>query len=228
MTGEGMHIRTRSKLALTALAAALVLGALVSDAGARRFEVSNQHFRAVFAELKTIGSVFGIEIACAVTLEGSVHSRTISKVSGQLIGYITRAIVTHPCTEGEMFVLNGFEPIEDLAVADQTLPWHVRFNSFAGTLPNISRLNVQVIRYSILISTPLEECLYQSDVTRPAFMEFEIIGGHLERLRHDETRTIPLLMTLGGLCEPTVRLAHDAPVKLQGSATTRIRVALVQ
>jgi hypothetical protein len=220
-------MRVRSRLVLTALLTALVLGALASGAGARRFEVSDQHFRAVFENLNFILPTQGVTIACRTTLEGSFHSRTISKVCGQLIGYITKATILHPCTGGEAWFLNGVE-VQERVTVPQTLPWHIRYDGFAGTLPRITRLNIQVITYSVLILSMFEQCLYRSDAMRPAFMEFEIIEGKLERLRHDETRTIPLFQRISIFCEAVMRLAHDAPVTVQGSTTTRITVRLVQ
>jgi hypothetical protein len=221
-------MRTRSKVLLAALAAAVVLGALASDAGARRFEVSEQHFRAVFENLKFIGSIgTSFEIVCRTTLEGSFHSRTISKVCGQLIGFITRAFVQRPCTGGgEVWFLNGSEVQEGVTLG-QTLPWHIRYDGFAGVLPRITRINIQVISYSLLVFFSLSRCLYLSNAERPAYMEFEVIEGQLARLRHDETRSIPLHSTISGICESTIRLAHDAPVTVQGR-TTAINVRLVQ
>jgi hypothetical protein len=221
-------MRTRGKLLLTAVTAAIVLGSLIAGAGARRFQLSNQNFRAVWEDLRTIAPTVGFNIGCSVTLEGSFHSRTISKVCGQLIGYVTRAILRHVCetNPGEVWILNGTETQEGITTPN-TLPWHIRYGSFAGILPRITRLNIQVIGTSLLTLFAGIKCLYRSTTAAPTIMEFEVIEGKLERLRHNEGTTIPIKEEMLG-CEPSVRLAHDAPVTLLGSTTTRINISLVQ
>src|SRR5580765_3632601 len=108
-------MRTRSKLLLAALATTAFMSIAVSSANARRFEISNQRFRAVWTFLEFTAN--GHVILCPVTLEGSFHSRTLSKVSGQLIGYVTNAFV--PATE---CVTGG-----RARALTETLPWHMQY-----------------------------------------------------------------------------------------------------
>lgn len=120
------------KLGKTLLAlagATLLLGALVGIASAGRLSTSNQSLRATFAPLEFSGG-FGTT-RCPVTLEGSFHQRTTSKVAGSLVGYITSA-AAGACSTGSVTVLT------------ETLPWHIRYASFTGTLPNITAIRATV------------------------------------------------------------------------------------
>jgi hypothetical protein len=141
-------MRTSAKLGLTALMAAILLASAVATASARSLSVSEQSFRATWASLEFAGG--GATIRCRVTLEGSFHTRTIAKVERSLIGAISRATVAHPCTGGEGWADNGTET-EPLGTAPNKLPFHVTYESFAGTLPNISTVNLLLSRVSFVI-----------------------------------------------------------------------------
>jgi hypothetical protein len=119
-------MRTRSKLLFAALTATVFLSFAVGSASARRFELSNQRFLAIWTSLEF--TIEGLSpVLCPVTLEGSYHSRTLSKVSGQLVGYITAANVNGPlCTNGSATVLR------------ETLPWH---GDMVGRAPAVVRPN---------------------------------------------------------------------------------------
>ena len=58
-------------------------------------------------------------------VSGSFHARTITKTVGSLIGYITEASSTN-CSFGSATLNRA------------SLPWHLRYRSFSGTLPNIT------------------------------------------------------------------------------------------
>jgi hypothetical protein len=74
-----------------------------------------------------INSEAGVTLRCPLTMEGSVHSRTLAKVGGSLIGYITRAAFAESSCSGSTW-----------RVRTETLPWHVTYLGFTGTLPNIT------------------------------------------------------------------------------------------
>jgi hypothetical protein len=105
--------------------AAALLGALVATASAARLSSTSQTIRATFARVSFAGG-FGTN-ECALTLEGSFHSRTIAKTAGVLAGYVTSAILGS-CIRGRGTILTA------------SLPWHTRYASFAGTLPNITAI----------------------------------------------------------------------------------------
>jgi hypothetical protein len=223
-------MRTPSKLVLTALMAMLCLAAMASVAGARRLAFSENHIRAGWPAGERVrfnNAEFNIE--CQMTMEGSFHSRTLSKVCGQLIGYITVASLPVECVdannrEGQAGALNGVEFMTN------TLPWHVRFDSFTGVLPRIAGIRVQIIGAAFLLhdNTP-RFCLYLSDAASPLYAIFELTAGTITAMRLDETRPIPKHgELLGTFClAPNITLSRKATsVEIQRS-TTKITVTLV-
>jgi len=195
-----------SKLLLATIGATVLLGALVSSASARTFSISNQFSRTAFRAV-TFGGAFG-NITCPITFEGSLHSRIIPKVLGTLIGYITRADIGS-CSFGRATILR------------ETLPWHVRYLSFSGVLPNITQLRFNVIGFSLRIQEPFAGCLFRSEVGRPVIIAIE---------RNTVTReltTAELGGTLPSTCGISATVSSDrAPVTLLGT-TTRITVTLI-
>jgi hypothetical protein len=134
-----------TRTARTALAAAVMLACVVSSASARSLSISNQNIRVTWRSLEFDGTV--VVIRCPVTLEGSFHSRTIAKVERSLIGAITRANVAQDaCANGRLIAFNGTEPYNG-GTAPQTLPWHLTYESFGGTLPNISSIDILLSRF---------------------------------------------------------------------------------
>jgi hypothetical protein len=111
------------KLLLAAAGATVLLGTLVSSASARNLSISSQTIRASFSSVEF--HLAETTSRCHVTMEGSMHSRTVAKVLGSLFGYVTSAILG-PCAAGTATILR------------ETLPWHIRYSGFQGTLPNIT------------------------------------------------------------------------------------------
>jgi hypothetical protein len=123
--GVRMHYR---KTLLALLAATVMLTAFSSVASAGRLSVSSNLFRVTWRSLEFESAALGT-VRCPITLEGSYHARTMAKVNGALVGYITRAgIGTAGCTGGRATALA------------ETLPWHIRYRSFVGTLPRIAEI----------------------------------------------------------------------------------------
>jgi len=223
-----MH--TRIRLGLAALTTALIFAAAVSTAAARRLQLSNQNITAKWTALTFSSEAGGegIEIACPLTLEGSFHSRTISKVSGQLIGYITRANLTSASCifrggATHMQILNGTEG------TTTSLPWHIQYNSFAGTLPRIRGVRLALIGFAFLTRAILGvTCLYKSTQREPLFgiVEVNEATGAVTGLRADETGTIPLFA--GGFgCPGSEFFAGRAGVTQTGTEAA-ITIRLVQ
>jgi hypothetical protein len=194
-----------SKLLLAALAASALLSAFAGSSSARSFSTSSQTFRTLFTRLKFSGA-FG-NITCGVQVEGSLHSRTIAKVAGSLIGYITAATLL-ACSEGTATILR------------ETLPWHLRYESFSGTLPVISWIHIIIIGWSWRIREPLATCLGTSTAERPA--KIWIIRESGGALTSDEIGgTIPTSCGIEGSFS-----SERAPVTVLNS-TTRITVTLI-
>lgn len=142
-----MKVRMNPRLAVAALVAVIVL-ASATAASARIFSITDQHFRIVWTPL-TLSDAFGfVSVRCNFTMEGSFHSNTITKVIGSLIGYVTAARYSRPCTNGEAWIWNGTEG--ELSGAS-TLPWHITYEGFNGTLPNVTRLRWLVARAKFTI-----------------------------------------------------------------------------
>jgi hypothetical protein len=223
-------MRSYLRLMLTALLAALALAAVVATTNAKRIEVSNQNIRAVWeaaSPMEFVGA-FEVAIRCRLTVEGSFHSRTFSKVSGQLVGYLTRGTIGRPCTGGEVWVANGVETFPN-GERPNTLPWHIQYISFSGALPRITRLRLSVSGFGLLVSSFGIDCLYLSTSFSPPSGELEIneTTGEVTGVRPDETVSVPVFQTLSGICA-SGRFRGAGRVTQQGSTTTKIRVRLVQ
>jgi hypothetical protein len=148
------------KLVLAMLGASVLFGALAGNASARTFSFSSQTLRRIFRAV-TFNGAFG-NIVCSVTLEGSLHSRTIPKVVGSLIGYITRADLG-PCATGTATILR------------ETLPWHLRYLGFTGTLPNITSIRENIVGFSARILEPFAACLARSTPESPVVLTFNVV-----------------------------------------------------
>jgi hypothetical protein len=227
-------MQTRIRILLSALTAALVLASAVSTTSARRLELSNQRIRVTWTAEHSLtfeGGVAGNEIICELTVEGSFHSRTLSKVSGQLIGYITSAMTKRPCTKNNMWVLNGTERLPEGALTTTTLPWHVLFVSFRGVLPRIESIRLSLINAGVLtrIVTILGtlNCLYKSSAAQPMLSDITVTEtGQATTLSPDPTVPIPWVSGTG--CPGEITFNGTGAIRLQGSTTTLIFVRLVQ
>jgi hypothetical protein len=188
---------------LTALVAAAVLAGAAGAASARRISLTSQGFRVVFTSFAVFESWLVIEPRCPVTFEGSFHSRTISKVANSLIGYITRAIADQSmCAEGRLYMLNGAEVLAGLTVSN-SLPWHIRYSSFVGTLPFIQEIKVSIVGMGVLAERFGGVCLYLTTAEAPARARLaRESGGLLTSLTMEEFATIPLHTGVG--CPSTV------------------------
>src|SRR6185436_11338861 len=118
-----------TRLITACVMAASALTIAVGTAAAGRLSLNPRTFRATWTGLEfTSASLFGANtLRCPVTIEGSFHSATIQKRPGALIGHVTRATMfSARCTGGTFTVLQN------------TLPWHVTYEGFAGALPRIT------------------------------------------------------------------------------------------
>ncbi len=135
-------------LRLVGVLAGLLLATAVTTASAGRIESSTQNVRLVWSSLEFASIV---TVRCKLTLEGSFHSRTIQKVERTLIGAVTRAIMqAASCTNGKAWAENGVE-VAPLGTLASTLPWHITYESFEGTLPAITAVNLLLSRFRYVI-----------------------------------------------------------------------------
>jgi hypothetical protein len=211
-------MRRLHKLLLTTLAATILLAAATNTTSARNLSVSNQNFRIVWRELQ-----FGGIINCEVTLEGSFHYRTIVKRERALIGWITRGIIRHPCRSNEMWIDNGSEVILGGGTAvKSTLPWHLTYETFLGTLPNITGIRLLLRFPSLVISEP-GICLARYGLAEDNISALaEVTAGVIGRLTpvagaNSITRRE---IFSGAFCPGTIALAGTSnQVTLLGTAT---------
>jgi hypothetical protein len=199
------------KLCLAISGTTVLLGALVSNAFARNLSISNQNISAMWREI--IAGNSGGEINCEATLEGSMHARTAAKVVGSLVGYITSAILG-PCRTGTGTILR------------ETLPWHVRYSGFTGTLPTFTSLTIHVVGGSFRVREPGGvTCHFRSTTAEPDIGIF-----------HRNTVTQELTeIGLGGTIRSGAecfglegRLSSvSGAVSLQGRPEVRISVSLI-
>ena len=207
-------------------AATTLLALLATAAPARNFSISNQNFRVAWSEIE-----FATEIAtirCAITLEGSFHYRTLIKRERILIGYITAAVARRPCTNGEAWSANGREAHPRLGTLANSLPWHVTYEGFAGTLPNITD-----IRFLLRGGRFKVHCAFNTiglygdandNITGRAFRE---AGGAITTLEPLAGRSTGRLVNcLGGICPATGIFSRAGQVFLLNT-TTRITITLI-
>lgn len=212
---------------VTALAAALVLATAVGNASAGKLSIESTNFRLVWPVLTLTSG--GVVASCPVTLEGTLHSSTFAKIAGLLIGHVTRAISANavcaapPVTR--FYMLNGTEVINTVTTMN-TLPWHLRYQSFSGTLPNITSVNVDIVGASILGEGGGSTCLFRSTAAAPWRGRFEVNGERrITGYRSDESGRIPRFA--GGIaCPIEAWLAGTAGVTRLGVSNT-IRVFLI-
>lgn len=216
-TNQGEEMRASRNIAHLVAAAfgAMVLLAAAGNASARNISSSNSNVRATWSSLEVRTSL--VTVRCSVTLEGSFHSRTIAKVGGSLIGAITRAdIKRESCTNGESLP------------KDETLPWHITYEGFAGTLPNINAVTVAISRFRFLFSssglcTNAEYGTSTDSITGRASRE---AGGAITTLEPVEGRNTVSLVAARELCPASGRFVGSATVTALNSSS-RVTLTLI-
>jgi hypothetical protein len=151
------------KLLLLTAGVAAVLGTVAAGASARNLSLSEESVRAMFREVDFF-LPFG-HTKCQVTLEGTFHGRTIAKSPGRLIGYITRALLG-PCSVGTATILR------------ETLPWHMHYRAFGGTLPGITSIVTDIVDSSLRVREPSGvSCLTRSTAEAPLTLTYGVREG---------------------------------------------------
>lgn len=151
----------RCKLLLATLGASALICAAAGTASARTFSSSSQAFSATWSRFEITGA-FGT-YTCPVMLAGSFHTRTITKTAGSLIGYVNSASVGVCSTA-----------IFETRVLTETLPWHVRYRSFAGLLPNATAISMSVIGFALQVKETAFgiRCLGTSTAEEPLVVNY--------------------------------------------------------
>lgn len=209
-------MRTTTRLAFAGLAATIMMALAVSAASANHLSSSSQTIRAVWSPLRfQVGET--TIASCRVTLEGSFHSTTIAKVEKTLIGAITRAEVG-ACESGEATVLT------------ESLPWHVQYNGFEGTLPAITGVTLLLVGAAFRIGSLNFFCLARTEANNPA-KGIVIVNTRTHAatgIRANERVTIPTTSGGGFGCPaPEGRFAGTSGAVTQLGTTTAVSVTLI-
>jgi hypothetical protein len=228
---KGHFVRITLKLSLTALLAALTLASALSTASARSLSTTSQTIRVVWAPLQ-FGNGF-TQIRCNVTLEGSLHTRTIGKVLNSLIGYITRANVTQStCRDAiggraNAIPWNGTEVILGATIG-QSLPWHITYEGFTGTLPNITGTIVLLRGLRFNLGDELIGCLatYGSPTENVKGTLVESAAHVITGLRPGTERIARTAIVSGEGCPESGEFSNEGVVTVLGAATA-ITVTLI-
>jgi hypothetical protein len=187
-----MHhpITRHTRTLLTTLTIIIIAATTITAAHANRLAHSDNAMRVAWDGLQLGNSFTETFNRCAVTLEGSFHSRTIVKVREKLIGYITRGgFQNNQCTGGRTSVLS------------ETLPWHITYQSFGGTLPRIESVLLNLIRSGFGAEFITNSCKVITTITSPlrVITNVNTVTGTVEGMRVDETARIPGSNGPGGM-----------------------------
>ncbi len=174
-----------AKLLAATSAAVLLLGVAAGAASANRLSLTKESFRLVWLATERLQiEESGSTVRCPLSLDGAFTSRTLSKVSGITIGSVETAIFanTMGCEGG---IIEQLSP---------NLPWRLQYLAFAGRLPNITSLKIQILRMALSITPTLGmTCLLRTTQTFPAqFMINETAEHRLTTVEPIGTTTVPL------------------------------------
>jgi hypothetical protein len=171
---------------LGALAAIAVVSIGAGTAGALRsieFGTTRSETRSMSRALTIEGG--GVRAVCEVTLLKELF--TVAKTRGARAGTARLVANERTCTGGRLRPLNTIEG------------WTVTYQSFTGTLPNITSVRFEILAFAFLIQAfgGLGDCLYRGNAqvtTGP--------GTNVTELRFDATIALPLSRDLTGLFCP--------------------------
>jgi len=214
--------------AIAALIVTVLLAAVVSTATAARLSISNQNIRATWTSLEFV-SPGVLTVRCQLTLEGSFHTRTVAKVTRSLIGAVTKAqFKQESCTNGSFATFNGVDRYNG-TTSPNTLPWHITYESFAGTLPNINAVNILLQRFRFGITVPgICTGQYGAETDRLSYSASLGASREVSALTPIEGRNSASLIRrdAGLACPPTQLFRAGGTVSLLGN-TTRITITLI-
>jgi len=185
-------MRISGKLLLAALTASLILAIGVGTASASngiRLTATSGSLARVRADTRALTfSGGGFEVICEVSRTLSLRE-TIAKVERTVAGGVTDVRVAN-CRGGNARVL----------APEAARPWPVRYISFAGTLPNITSVRLEIVGAAFLLEVffGFGRCLFRGNpqgttVGTPTITE----------VRADERIGLREVINLGGAECPT-------------------------
>lgn len=154
-----------NRLLGVAVGFAAALCALSASASARNLSVTETVFTGGWSRVNLAGGFGTVE--CEMVMGGALHARTFAKAARRLIGADLIGPTIPRCARGGASVLR------------ETLPWHIRYESFGGRLPNISSIGTEVIGVSLRIREPAFGviCLARSTEAQPVFVILNLGSG---------------------------------------------------
>jgi len=206
-----MHHRTR--LTLAALTATILMASCVTNTSANRLSVSNKNTRSVWSRLVLNDGAGNSLVTCPVTMEGSFHSATIRKVLGALGGYITRATAGRPCTGGAV------------TVNQASLPWHITYEGFRGTLPNIEAILILLINVNYTVEVFGVRCGFGTPTDNLNLIAVRNASGEVRI--EDEPEGIQTKLSGGFLCPGTGKYNQSSEFATLLGTATRISITLI-
>lgn len=181
----------KTKWLLLALTAVLALSIGAGTASANR-SLAVEPGGAILAEgpLTFSSNAGRDQIISSVTLHGSLHRELINKLRGELVGFITGVLIELCRTnrEGTSCVVRS----------NLRLPWHIRYEGFRGTLPNITGILLLLEGFFLIearaFGFPVWSCLYGGPI-------FGLTNGpSVTTLTVDAEQNVPRLVRLAGEC----------------------------
>ncbi len=143
-------MRNRARAALAALAAAASLAAFASTASAN--DLLGNEVEMYFDWEELTFEAGGFEVTCPVTFLNDLHSLFIEKTYGLLVGFVDHAqVAAAECAGGGLTFQAG------------TLPWHLTYKSFTGTLPTPTQVTFLLRRMGFTVSSGGITCLGVTD-----------------------------------------------------------------
>jgi hypothetical protein len=173
-------MRSNLDRGFASLAAALLLALGTSGAGAANVSVNEQGMAIRWSALEWNAAIGTFR--CPVTLRGSFHRRTLTKTTGLLVGAVTGATINDAlCTGGRVTYLTG------------TLPWHIRYASFAGALPRIDSIRLEIVGYTLQVNLGGQECLFRTEGGEPLVVDAQVgASGEIRTMISDGDELIDL------------------------------------
>jgi hypothetical protein len=176
--GEAMPIKARLLSAAFVGVLALGLALAVVNVSASRLSLNARSFRFVWSYF-TVTEPGGYESVCPVTMEGSFHSSTFPKVSGSLLGYVNRA-TSGACSSGSA------------TITSSSLPWHVRYRGFEGSLPSIGGMQLGIVGLGVTYREPFGiTCRVRTTAEHPAVGSARLASGIVSNFMLDVSARIP-------------------------------------
>ncbi len=198
-------MRASCRALLVAVGVAAVLAIAVGPAAAVNLEFFTPEIRSVFERITFEAG--GLRIECRMTVTGSFHRRTFAKVLNGLYGFVSN-VTTESCASG--------------SATAGGLPWHQRYNGFAGTLPNIEQviMNWSAARWTVREFPGVGACTFAGEM---AMIYVPERNGTL--LGPATNRSLPKEVGASIFCPERLFIRGSGPVSSPGG--TNIRITLI-